>query len=174
MRVDKKCCYIPYIFRSSNSVRGRRILLEYLNFIYYQEYKSLYEISYNKRYKYFIKANVDICRDRQVRQQYFPGLTAYISVPKQYKEKRSIIEIKGKTFELHGPGSLVLAGCPDHTFCKFPSFESSTGAADTSNSFTYSIFNSIEAGQLIRCFYGYEYEINNKYVCENKSCDFNA
>jgi hypothetical protein len=182
MRLDKKSVYIPHIFRPSVSLGARRIFLEYLNFLYCKEYNSKFEVRYSKRFKYFIQTIADVKLTSN--EQPLHGLTAYICVPKQFKEYRSIIEIQGKIFEMHGPGSLVLVGCHQHQYCKFPSFECVSNKTkgnlihnivpDTSNRFTYLLIKSIKKNKAIRCFYGNEYPIDNNYICECKSCDFNA
>ena len=95
----------------------------------------------------------------------------------------NIIEINKKCFELHGPGSLVLLGCPKHQYCKFPSFISYSSSnkesvshkivPNTSKFFTYLLLKNIYKGKSIRCFYGNQYEINENFVCERGNCVFN-
>jgi len=164
-------------------LRCRRILLEYLNFLYYKEYNSVYEIRYSNVYGFHIVTVADILRNSSSKQ-FLHGITAYICVPKGFKDDRSIIEINRKCFELHGPGSLVLVGCPNHQYCKFPSFLSYSSrnkesishkiVPNTSKIFTYLLLKNIDKGKSIRCFYGNQYEINENFVCERGNCVFHV
>ena len=114
--------YTPFIFRhSKSSIRAKRILfLHYMNLLFFKGYKSRYQVRFSSKYKYYIVAISEIKRDDNIRNQYLDGISGYFSVPKRFRDERSIIEIHGKIFELHGPGLLVLVGCPNHQYCKFP------------------------------------------------------
>lgn len=172
--------YIPYIFRNLDScLRSRKILLEYLNFFFYKEYTSCFMLQYSKLFKFYIVAKVDITGNNK----FINGLTAYICEPKQFKDERSLIDIKGKLFELHGPGSLVLVGCPEHQYCKLPNFLCSSISAkgyirynnvpDIVNKFTFRLIKPIKKDKIIRCSYGNEFSVPNSFLCEKKSCVFN-
>jgi len=162
---------------------SRDLLVEYLNFIFFEDYKNLYTVHYSDDYGYYILANCGI----KTKSLLLPGLTARISESRKYEDSRSIIYVMKKKYELHGPGSLVIAGCSKHAGCRFPSFlkycivnvgneSKNKKTANTSTFLNFILLNKsgIKKGKIIRCHYGKDYfEEGDNPVCENRACIVN-
>ena len=55
MRRDSSYPYIPHVFRHCKSyVSARKVLLEYLNILFFDDFKNLYGIQFSEQDKYYI------------------------------------------------------------------------------------------------------------------------